>query len=209
MCVLPSASDSEAPCTSPFHATRSRDLIGFWPVANLGDIAASIYRNVWTASDHNGSPAPLLVVSVSAEPKAWLYNAIADSIPKALATFNEHSKSAPRAPVVHLSDSEESKGSYHDECPRKRPWKWYQLTQDSWILQTASGFHLDFTEDPIQVSLPTLLKMSQIDDMALQAELDDLVNKGAIERALTQRGFCENPSLHLEELPTFLHRLHG
>ncbi|CAH2222359.1 Hypothetical predicted protein, partial [Pelobates cultripes] len=66
---------------------------------------------------------------------------------------------------------------------------WYRLTQDPWILQTVSGFHLDFTEDPIQVSLPTPLKMSQIDDMALQAKLDDLVNKGAIKRALTQRGF--------------------
>ncbi|CAH2285001.1 Hypothetical predicted protein [Pelobates cultripes] len=60
---------------------------------------------------------------VSAELKTWLYNAIADSIPKALAAFQEHSKSARRAPVVHLSDSEESKGSDHDECPRKRPWK--------------------------------------------------------------------------------------
>ncbi|CAH2325863.1 Hypothetical predicted protein [Pelobates cultripes] len=61
--------------------------------------------------------------AVSAELKAWLYNAIADSIPKALAAFHDHSKSAPRAPDKRLSDSEESKASDHDECPRKCPWK--------------------------------------------------------------------------------------
>ncbi|CAH2250156.1 Hypothetical predicted protein [Pelobates cultripes] len=66
--------------------------------------------------------------AVSAELKAWLYNAIADSIPKALAAFHDQSKSTSRAPIVHLSDSEESKGSDHEEAPRKCPWKVHSAT---------------------------------------------------------------------------------
>ncbi|CAH2297022.1 Hypothetical predicted protein [Pelobates cultripes] len=61
--------------------------------------------------------------AVPEELKAWLYNAIADSIPKALAVFHDQSKSTSRAPIVHLSDSEESKSSEHEENPRKHPWK--------------------------------------------------------------------------------------
>ncbi|CAH2221392.1 snRNA-activating complex subunit 4 isoform X1, partial [Pelobates cultripes] len=61
--------------------------------------------------------------AVPAELKAWLYNAIADSIPKALAAFHEQSKpTSKRPPIAHLSDSDESKGSDHEETPRKRPW---------------------------------------------------------------------------------------
>ncbi|CAH2222354.1 Hypothetical predicted protein, partial [Pelobates cultripes] len=54
---------------------------------------------------------------------AWLYNAIADSTPKALAAFREQSVKTPTATISQLSDSEESHGSDWDEVPRKHPWK--------------------------------------------------------------------------------------
>ncbi|CAH2282980.1 Hypothetical predicted protein [Pelobates cultripes] len=62
-------------------------------------------------------------LAVSAELKAWLYNALADSIPKALAAFSEQTVPAPMVTITQLSDSEESHGSDRDEVPLKRPWK--------------------------------------------------------------------------------------
>ncbi|CAH2312483.1 Hypothetical predicted protein [Pelobates cultripes] len=61
--------------------------------------------------------------AVSAELKAWLFNAITESIPKALAAFREQTIPAPTATITQLSDSEDSHASEHEEAPRKRPWK--------------------------------------------------------------------------------------
>ncbi|CAH2252981.1 Hypothetical predicted protein [Pelobates cultripes] len=61
--------------------------------------------------------------AVSAELKAWLYNAIADSIPKALAAFREQTVPAPTATITQLSDSEDSHGLDRNKAPRKHPWK--------------------------------------------------------------------------------------
>ncbi|CAH2221155.1 Hypothetical predicted protein [Pelobates cultripes] len=61
--------------------------------------------------------------AVSAELKAWLFNAITESIPKALAAFREQTVPAPTATITQLSDSEDSHGSERDEAHRKRPWK--------------------------------------------------------------------------------------
>ncbi|CAH2315048.1 Hypothetical predicted protein [Pelobates cultripes] len=59
--------------------------------------------------------------AMSAELKAWLQAAIADSIPKALAAFRD--QTATTATISPLSDSDDSRVSDHDEAPRKRPWK--------------------------------------------------------------------------------------
>ncbi|CAH2318887.1 Hypothetical predicted protein [Pelobates cultripes] len=61
--------------------------------------------------------------AVSAELKAWLFNAITESIPKALAAFRKETVPAPMATITQLSDSKDSHGSERDEAPRKRPWK--------------------------------------------------------------------------------------
>ncbi|CAH2247735.1 Hypothetical predicted protein [Pelobates cultripes] len=67
-------------------------------------------------SDH---PEP----AVSAELKAWLQAAIADTIPMALAAFRDQPLAAPTATITQLSDSDDSRVSDHDEAPHKRPWK--------------------------------------------------------------------------------------
>ncbi|CAH2305143.1 Hypothetical predicted protein [Pelobates cultripes] len=61
--------------------------------------------------------------AVSAELKAWLFNAITESIPKALAASREQTIPAPTATITQLSDSEDSHASEHEEAPRKRPRK--------------------------------------------------------------------------------------
>ncbi|CAH2283304.1 Hypothetical predicted protein [Pelobates cultripes] len=59
--------------------------------------------------------------AMSAELKAWLQAAIADSIPKALAAFRN--QTATTATITQLSNSDDSRVSDHDKAPCKCPWK--------------------------------------------------------------------------------------
>ncbi|CAH2275249.1 Hypothetical predicted protein [Pelobates cultripes] len=62
--------------------------------------------------------------TVSAELKSWLFSAIAESMPKAIAAYHKQAKPAPKpTTALNISDSEESHDSDHDGAPRKRPWK--------------------------------------------------------------------------------------
>ncbi|CAH2225405.1 Hypothetical predicted protein [Pelobates cultripes] len=71
--------------------------------------------------------------TVSAELKSWLFSAIAESMPKAIAAYHEQAKPAPKpTTALNISDSEESHDSDHDGAPRKRPWKGNSV---------SAGFH--------------------------------------------------------------------
>ncbi|CAH2219446.1 Hypothetical predicted protein, partial [Pelobates cultripes] len=59
--------------------------------------------------------------AMSAELKAWLQAAIADSIPKSLAAFRD--QTATTATISQLSDSDDCRVFDHDKAPRKHPWK--------------------------------------------------------------------------------------
>ncbi|CAH2277288.1 Hypothetical predicted protein, partial [Pelobates cultripes] len=77
--------------------------------------------------------------AISAELKAWLQAAIADSIPKALAAF--HDQTATIATISQLSDSDDSRVSDHDEAPSKRPWKGNSASAGKAPAKTAKLSH--------------------------------------------------------------------
>ncbi|CAH2277091.1 Hypothetical predicted protein, partial [Pelobates cultripes] len=69
-------------------------------------------REAPTWSEH---PDP----AISSDLRAWLFSTIAESIPKALATFHEQASTDANPPAHIPSDSEDSHPSDHKGAPRK------------------------------------------------------------------------------------------
>ncbi|CAH2250386.1 Hypothetical predicted protein [Pelobates cultripes] len=63
--------------------------------------------------------------TVSAQLKSWLFSAIAEWMPKAIAAYHEQAKPVSKPHVaLNISDYDESHNdSDHDGVLRKRPWK--------------------------------------------------------------------------------------
>ena len=58
--------------------------------------------------------------------------------------------------------------------------QWRELTSDPWILQTVSGYHLEFESLPYQFKLPKLPKFSEKETTLIESEIQKLISKGAI-----------------------------
>ena len=65
---------------------------------------------------------------------------------------------------------------------------WEGITSDPWVLQTTKGYHLELTELPRQSRDPFWPKFSQVQRRQLDVEIQKLLNKGAIERAVESSG---------------------
>ena len=58
--------------------------------------------------------------------------------------------------------------------------KWREFTSDPWILQTVSGYHLEFETTPHQVNLPKFPKFTKRETALIESEIKKLVSKGAV-----------------------------
>lgn len=58
--------------------------------------------------------------------------------------------------------------------------KWREITSDPWILETVSGYHLEFESIPYQSKPPKLPTFSDRDTELIQTEINKLISKGAI-----------------------------
>lgn len=73
---------------------------------------------------------------------------------------------------------------------------WRKITSDPWILETVSGYHLEFSCDTVQTSLPCPPILSSSKRDILDEEFHKLLGKGAIEKAVSSKDqFISNISL--------------
>ena len=68
--------------------------------------------------------------------------------------------------------------------PVKHMITWRQITSDPWVLESVSGYHLEFEDDviPIQSSLPNPPTLNQHEESIMNNEVGKLVTKGATEK---------------------------
>ena len=58
--------------------------------------------------------------------------------------------------------------------------KWREFTSDPWILQSVSGYHLEFETTPHQVNLPKFPKFTKREADLIESEIKKLISKGAV-----------------------------
>ena len=58
--------------------------------------------------------------------------------------------------------------------------KWREFTSDPWILQTVSGYHLEFETTHHQVNLPKFPKFTKRETALIESEIKKLISKGAV-----------------------------
>jgi len=60
---------------------------------------------------------------------------------------------------------------------------WRKISSDPWVLETVSGYHLEFTEGryPVQAVLPNPPMLKQHEESNMNQEIDKLLSKGAVE----------------------------
>ena len=67
---------------------------------------------------------------------------------------------------------------------------WEAITQDSWVLQTISGFRIEFLQTPYQSHRPPQIPFTLEEERCMQEEIQSMLNKHAIsEIESTQEGF--------------------
>ena len=99
--------------------------------------------------------------------------------------------------------------------------KWQELTSDTWILQTVSGYHIEFFHQPFQEFLPKLPNWSVEQSECISKEIDNLLQKGAIVQVVPEQGqFLSNlflvqkkngdwrPVINLRKLNKFIKYFH-
>ena len=99
--------------------------------------------------------------------------------------------------------------------------KWREFTSDPWILQTVSGYHLEFETTPHQVNLPKFPNFSESKTVLIESEIRKLISKGAV----TEVSPCDNefistvflvpkktgdfrPVINLKPLNQFVKKIH-
>ena len=95
--------------------------------------------------------------------------------------------------------------------------KWREFTSDPWILQTVSGYHLEFETTPHQVNLPKFPNFSERETALIESE----IKKGAVTEVYP----CDNefistvflvpkktgdfrPVVNLKPLNQFVEKIH-
>ena len=58
--------------------------------------------------------------------------------------------------------------------------KWREVTNDPWILQTVSGYQLEFETTPLQVNLSRFPKFTKRETALIESEIKKLISKGAL-----------------------------
>ena len=96
-----------------------------------------------------------------------------------------------------------------------------KITQDPWILQTISGYRINFDEQPYQERVPREIDFSQEEWLIVDNEVQELLKKGAIVPSVSEPGeFISNlfivpkpngkyrPVINLRHLNKFVHYDH-
>lgn len=64
--------------------------------------------------------------------------------------------------------------------------QWCKITSDKWILQTICGYAVELTDNPIQTWFPNQIKFSELDQIKIDHELSEFLQKGIIEPVYTK-----------------------
>ena len=59
---------------------------------------------------------------------------------------------------------------------------WRKITSDPWVLETVSGYHLEFDSLPVQSVLPRPPPFSEREKQLIDEEITKLLTKGAIRK---------------------------
>ena len=59
---------------------------------------------------------------------------------------------------------------------------WRKITSDPWVLETVSGYHLEFDTLPVQSVLPRPPPFSEREKQLIDEEITKLLTKGAIRK---------------------------
>ena len=99
--------------------------------------------------------------------------------------------------------------------------KWREITSDPWILETVSGYHLEFESLPYQSKPPKLPTFSAKETELIEAEINKLIAKGAISEVHPRNDeFISNlflvpkktgdfrPVINLKPLNQFVQKIH-
>ena len=62
---------------------------------------------------------------------------------------------------------------------------WYDLTTDSWIRNTISGYKVEMENLPMQITQPKPLKFSKEEQTLINLEIDRFIKCGIIEPVVT------------------------
>ena len=74
---------------------------------------------------------------------------------------------------------------------QQHPENWRKLISDPWILETITGYYLEYDSSPEQTEAPTLPPFSNFDKQLIDVEIVTLKSKGAIKEVST----CSNEFL--------------
>ncbi|KAI8501699.1 hypothetical protein Bbelb_209700 [Branchiostoma belcheri] len=61
---------------------------------------------------------------------------------------------------------------------------WRMITQDNWVLDTIQGYRLELSSQPSQIHIPVTKVRPGSDTILIDQEVEKLLSKGAIQRAL-------------------------
>ena len=71
--------------------------------------------------------------------------------------------------------------------------KWIAICKDQWVLDVLNGYILEFSETPVQTSLPPPLNLPALDQQALDKAMTHFIAQGVVEScALSRQGFVSN-----------------
>lgn len=62
---------------------------------------------------------------------------------------------------------------------------WQKLTKDRWVLNTVTGYKIDFITEPCQHKIPNPSQLSQLQQELVSQEISELISKGAISELQT------------------------
>ena len=98
---------------------------------------------------------------------------------------------------------------------------WRRITSDPWVLETVSGYHLEFNTLPVQSVLPRPPPFSEREKQLIDEEITKLLTKGAIRKVYScPYEFISNiflvpkktgdlrPVINLKPLNQFVQRIH-
>ena len=98
---------------------------------------------------------------------------------------------------------------------------WRKITSDPWVLETVSGYHLEFNALPVQLVLPRPPPFSEREKQLIDEEFTKLLTKGAIRKVTScPYEFISNiflvpkktgdlhPVINLKPLNQFVQRIH-
>ncbi|EDO33201.1 predicted protein [Nematostella vectensis] len=98
---------------------------------------------------------------------------------------------------------------------------WRKITSDPWVLETASGYHLEFSESTLQNELPKPPPFGEDEEKLIDEEITKLNSRGAIIKVSPCTGeFISNtflvpkktgdmrPVINLKPLNSFLQKIH-